>query len=97
MQLYEMATLKKKDSGLPVNLYIDDSLSYKRGKHSNAGATFMDGFYNLEMSEGSVLQRFYKLYGDVHIHTFKQQFYDATLSEKQRIKALVAWSRDDGR
>lgn len=34
MQLYEMATLRKKDSGLPVNLYIDDSLSYKRGKHS---------------------------------------------------------------
>lgn len=34
MQLYEMATLRKKDSGLPVNLYIDDSLSYKRGKYS---------------------------------------------------------------
>lgn len=34
MQLCEMATLRKKDSGLPVNLYIDDSLSYKRGKHS---------------------------------------------------------------
>lgn len=34
MQLHEMATLRKKDSGLPVNLYIDDSLSYKRGKHS---------------------------------------------------------------
>ena len=34
MQLYEMATLRKKDCGLPVNLYIDDSLSYKRGKHS---------------------------------------------------------------
>lgn len=34
MQLYEIATLRKKDSGLPVNLYIDDSLSYKRGKHS---------------------------------------------------------------
>lgn len=34
MQLYEMATLRKKDSGLPVNLYIDDSLSYKREKRS---------------------------------------------------------------
>jgi len=34
MQLYETITLRKKDSGLPVNLYIDDSLSYKRGKHS---------------------------------------------------------------
>lgn len=34
MQLYETVTLRKKDSGLPVNLYIDDSLSYKRGKHS---------------------------------------------------------------
>lgn len=34
MQLYETITLKKKDSGLPVNLYIDDSLSYKREKHS---------------------------------------------------------------
>lgn len=29
-----MATLRKKDSGLPVNIYIDDSISYKRGKHS---------------------------------------------------------------
>lgn len=29
-----MATLRTKDSGLPVNIYIDDSLSYKRGKHS---------------------------------------------------------------
>jgi len=34
MQLYETITLRKKDSGLPVNLYIDDSLSHKRGKHS---------------------------------------------------------------
>lgn len=34
MQLIEMATLRKKDSGLPVNIYIDDSISYKRGKHS---------------------------------------------------------------
>lgn len=34
MQLYEMATLRKKDSGLHVNLYIDDSLSYKREKRS---------------------------------------------------------------
>ena len=34
MQLFEMSTLRKKDSGLPVNIYIDDSLSYKRGKHS---------------------------------------------------------------
>lgn len=57
----------------------------------------MDVFYNLEMSKGSVLQRLYKFYGDVHIRTFKQQFYDATLSEKQRIKALVAWSRGDDR
>ena len=53
----------------------------------------MDVFYNLEMSEESVLQRLYSFYGDVHIRTFKQQFYDATLSEKQRIKALIAWSR----
>lgn len=29
-----MVTLRKKDSGLPVNIYIDDSISYKRGKHS---------------------------------------------------------------
>ncbi len=57
----------------------------------------MDVFYNLEMSEGSVLQRLYSLYGDVHISTFKQQFYDATLSEKQRIKALIAWSREGDR
>ena len=55
----------------------------------------MDVFYNLEMTEGSVLQRLYKFYGDVHISTFKQQFYDATLSEKQRIKALIAWGRGD--
>lgn len=34
MRLIEMATLRKKDSGLPVNIYIDDSISYKRGKHS---------------------------------------------------------------
>lgn len=32
--LYEMATLRKKDSKLPVNLYIDDSFSYQRGSHS---------------------------------------------------------------
>lgn len=57
----------------------------------------MDIFYNLEMSKGSVLQRLYSLYGDVHIRTFKQQFYDAILSEKQRIKALIAWSRGDNR
>lgn len=34
MKLYEMATLRKKDSKLPVNLYIDDSLSYQRSGHS---------------------------------------------------------------
>lgn len=33
MDLIEMATLRKRDSGLPVNLYIDDSLSYERGGH----------------------------------------------------------------
>ncbi len=34
MLLQELATLRKKDSKLPVNLYIDDSISYKRGRHS---------------------------------------------------------------
>lgn len=34
MKLYEIATLRKKDSKLPVNLYIDDSLSYQRSGHS---------------------------------------------------------------
>lgn len=48
----------------------------------------MDVFYNIEMSEGSVLQRLYSLYGDVHIHNFKQQFYDTTLSEKQKNQSL---------
>lgn len=32
--LVEMATLRKADSKLPVNLYIDGSISYKRGGHS---------------------------------------------------------------
>jgi hypothetical protein len=32
--LEEMATLRKNRSGLPVNLYLDDSMSYKRGGHS---------------------------------------------------------------
>lgn len=49
------------------------------------------------MSEESVLQRLYTFYGDVHISTFKQRFYDATLSEKQRIKALIAWGREGDR
>jgi hypothetical protein len=31
--LMEMATLRKKRSGLPVNLYLDDSMSYKGGGH----------------------------------------------------------------
>jgi len=31
--LQEMATLRKKRSGLPVNLYLDDSMSYKGGGH----------------------------------------------------------------
>lgn len=57
----------------------------------------MDVFYNIEMSEESVLQRLYTFYGDVHISTFKQRFYDATLSEKQRIKALIAWGREGDR
>jgi hypothetical protein len=33
-ELEEMATLRKKRSGLPVNLYLDDSMSYKRGGHA---------------------------------------------------------------
>lgn len=53
-------------------------------------------FY-LEMTEESILQRIYKLLGGVHINNFKQQFYDATLSEKERIKALINWSREGGR
>jgi hypothetical protein len=32
--LDEMATLRKDRSGLPVNLYLDDSMSYKRGGHA---------------------------------------------------------------
>lgn len=31
--LGEMATLRKSRSGLPVNLYLDDSQSYKKGGH----------------------------------------------------------------
>lgn len=53
-------------------------------------------FY-LEMTEESILQRMYKLLGDVHINDFKQRFYDATLSEKERIKALINWSREGDR
>ena len=30
---FEMATLRKNKSGLPVNIYLDDSGSYKAGKH----------------------------------------------------------------
>jgi hypothetical protein len=33
-ELEEMATLRKDRSGLPVNLYLDDSMSYKRGGHA---------------------------------------------------------------
>lgn len=33
LRLQEMATLRKRDSKLPVNVWIDDSLAYKRGKH----------------------------------------------------------------
>jgi hypothetical protein len=32
--LYEMATLKKRRSGLPVNIYLDDSGSYIAGGHA---------------------------------------------------------------
>ena len=32
--LYEMATLKKRRSGLPVNIYLDDSGSYLTGGHA---------------------------------------------------------------
>ena len=53
-------------------------------------------FY-LEMTEESILQRMYELLGGVHINNFKQRFYDATLSEKERIKALINWSREGDR
>jgi hypothetical protein len=33
-QLEEMAGLKKPDSGLPVNLWLDDSHAYIRGRHA---------------------------------------------------------------
>ena len=33
-ELEEMAGLKKSDSGLPVNLWLDDSGAYIRGRHS---------------------------------------------------------------
>jgi len=32
-QLQEMATVRKKTTLLPVNLYLDDSMSYIRGRH----------------------------------------------------------------
>lgn len=53
----------------------------------------MDVFYNLEMSEESIIQRMLALFGDVHINNLKQKVYDATLSEKERIKAFIEWSR----
>ena len=31
--MFEMATLRKSKSGLPVNVYLDDSGSYKNGGH----------------------------------------------------------------
>ena len=33
-QLMEMATLRKTTSKLPVNIYLDDSMSYRRGKYA---------------------------------------------------------------
>jgi len=33
-KLMEMSTVRKKSSGLPVNIYLDDSMSYSRNKHS---------------------------------------------------------------
>lgn len=53
-------------------------------------------FY-LEMAEESILQRMYELLRDVHTNNFKQQFYDAILSEKERIKALINRSREGDR
>lgn len=53
-------------------------------------------FY-LEMTEESILQRMHELLGGVHINNFKQQFYDTTLPEKERIKDLINWSREDNR
>ena len=32
--LYRMVTLRKKRSGLPVNIHLDDSLEYKTGGHN---------------------------------------------------------------
>lgn len=51
-------------------------------------------FY-LEITEESILQRMHDLLGGVHINN--QRFYDATLSEKERIKALINWSREGDR
>ena len=53
-------------------------------------------FY-LEMTEESILQQMHDLLGGMHINNFKQRFYDATLSEKERIKALINWSREGDR
>lgn len=33
-QMWEMSTIRKKDSGLPANIYVDDSRSYIRGRHA---------------------------------------------------------------
>ena len=33
-ELEEMATLRKSRSGLPVNLWLDDSMAYKRSGHA---------------------------------------------------------------
>lgn len=58
MDLIEMTTLRKKDSGLPVNLFIDDSISYKRQRYPK-GVVFQnnESSFVLMILDGKVVEK----------------------------------------
>jgi hypothetical protein len=51
-ELEEMAGLRKSDSGLPVNLWLDDSHAYVRGKH--AKRVKVQGDYGNNVNAGNM-------------------------------------------
>ena len=88
-EFFEMSTLRKKRSGLPVNLYLDDSKRYKRAGHAKRikfQPNKSDHPNTHEMIPMSIEDEPKILVQNVKI--------DLTLAELNKIKLFVSLNKD---
>lgn len=89
--LFEMATLKKKISGLPVNIYLDDSGSWINGEHGPR--IKFQGNHNSSSDTNEMIPMI--ISDDPYIPiTQEEQWHDLSSDDIKKVKQFVKLNKD---